>query len=96
MYLVSVKQGIGVKIFVQPKASKTRIVGVYDDMVKIAVAAPPVEGKANKKVISFMAGLFQVRKSDVKIVTGEHSRRKVCLIAGQDEERLRTVLGPFL
>lgn len=65
-----------------PRASVTKIVGEYDGAVKIALAAPPVDGAANKELISFIAKRLGVPKSSVSIVAGESSRRKLVAVTG--------------
>ncbi len=96
MCIVEVKQKTGLKVFVQPKASKTKIVSIHDDMVKLAVAAPPVDGKANKEVIAFFARLLQVKKSDLVIASGAHSRRKVLVSDLFDRDMLRQKLSDYI
>lgn len=63
-------------IFLQPRASRNSLVGLHDNAIKIALTAPPVDGKANKQLIYFLSSLFGVKKSDIDIISGEHSRRK--------------------
>ncbi|MEE4242823.1 MAG: DUF167 domain-containing protein [Desulfopila sp.] len=93
----SAKEGrSGLKLIIQTKAKKTGIVGVYDGMLKLAVASPPVDGKANNEVIAFLADFFNVKKSDVSIISGERSRRKICLLGSLEEEDIRERLRPFL
>jgi len=48
-----------------------------DEVMKLKVAAPPVEGKANREVIEFLANHFKVAKSKVRIISGEKSRNKI-------------------
>lgn len=72
--------GTGIKILAQPNAKKSQIVGLHDGMIKIALAAPPVEGKANKCLIAFLASYFEVKKRDVVLISGENSRKKVCVV----------------
>lgn len=96
MYLTPTGKGCGIRVFVQPRASRTHIVGLHDGMVKLAIAAPPVEGRANKEVVAFFSKLFAVSKSDIQIVSGEHSRRKICVIGTLDETLLRGTLAPLL
>lgn len=97
MYLIPVKNNrCGLRIVVQPKARKTKLIGLYDGMLKLAVAAPPVDGKANKQVVSFLSDLFRVRKSDVEIIAGVHSRKKVCVLGDLQERDLRMILKPYL
>ncbi|HRY60399.1 MAG TPA: DUF167 domain-containing protein [Patescibacteria group bacterium] len=69
-------------IRITPNAKKTEIVGTDqtlfgDEVMKLKVAAPPVEGKANREVIEFFAKHYNVSKSKVRIVTGEKSRNKI-------------------
>lgn len=63
-------------VFLQPRASRNRLVGLHDNAIKIALTAPPVDGEANKQLIQYLSRLFQVKKSDIDIVAGERSRRK--------------------
>lgn len=77
------------KIYVQPKSSRPGFKGIYDDMVKLCIGAAPVDGKANKAVVAYLAKFFQVPKKDVHIVSGVTSRRKLCVIGSLDEGRIR-------
>jgi len=63
-------------VFLQPRASRNSLVGLHGNAVKIALKAPPADGEANKQLIQFLSKLFQVKKSDLAIAAGEHSRRK--------------------
>jgi uncharacterized protein (TIGR00251 family) len=83
-------------LYIQPKASRSRIVGLHDKALKLAVKAPPVEGRANTEVISFMAKLLKVPKSSIKIHSGKQGRRKKILISGLSEEAARLVLTPLI
>lgn len=65
-----------VDVLVAPRASRTRIVGVHADRLKIQLAAPPVDGKANDALVRFLADLLDVSKAQVEIVGGASSRRK--------------------
>jgi uncharacterized protein (TIGR00251 family) len=69
------------KVYVQPRSSRNRIVGLHGDAIKLAITAPPVDGKANVAVIKFLASFFGVRKMDLEIKNGLQSRRKSVLIA---------------
>lgn len=60
----------------QPKASKTEVVGLHGDALKVRIKAPPVEGKANAELIRFLAKEFAVSKRDVVLISGELSRQK--------------------
>jgi uncharacterized protein len=74
--------GVGLEILVQPRASRTRVVGEHDGRLKIQLAAPPVDGEANAALVEFLAGALSVRKADVVIVRGETGRRKTVRVAG--------------
>jgi uncharacterized protein len=75
-------KGISFAVKVHPRARKNAITGVVGDALKLALTAPPVEGKANQAVIEFFAALFQIPRSSVTIASGETSRNKVIRIAG--------------
>ena len=66
---------------IQPGAKHTRLVGLYDNCLKIQLQSPPVDGKANKALIAFLAKLFRVPKSAIQISRGLGSRRKTIIIA---------------
>ena len=66
---------------IQPGARQTRLVGLYDHCLKIQLQSPPVDGKANKALIAFLAKLCGVAKSAVQIKKGLSSRRKTVLIS---------------
>jgi uncharacterized protein len=67
---------------VHPRARKNGITGTVGDALKLALTAPPVEGKANQAVIEFFADFFEIAHSSVTITSGESSRNKVVRIAG--------------
>lgn len=64
------------KLHVQTRASKDSIVGLYGDRLKVTITAPPIEGRANKHLIKFLAKYFSVPQKQVKIFKGEGSRDK--------------------
>lgn len=68
---------------VQPGASKNEIVGVQEDALKVRISAPPVEGKANKALLQFLAEQLGVKRSQVEITSGHTSRSKTIHIVGE-------------
>jgi uncharacterized protein (TIGR00251 family) len=78
--------GVTLAVRAQPGAKKTAITGVYGEgpeaQLKVAVHAPPLEGRANLALIAFLAETFGVAKSAVDLMTGELSRSKVFLLRG--------------
>ena len=85
--------GITFTIKVQPRARKNAITGTVGDALKLALTAPPLEGKANAAVIDFLADFFDIPRSSVTIASGATSRLKVIRISGANlqtlEQRLR-------
>ena len=82
----AVDGGVTLAVRAQPGAKKTAITGIYGEGVaaqlKIAVNAPPLEGRANAALIEYLANLFSVSKSAVELVSGEASRSKVFRLRG--------------
>ena len=74
--------GVTFAVRVVPRASKNEIVGVHGDALKVRLTAPPVEGRANEALIAFLARRLGVRKSQVEIVAGATSRRKMIRVIG--------------
>jgi len=69
-----------IKVKIVPGSSKNKIIGVYNDSLKITITAPPVEGKANKKCIAYLAKYFNVAKSKIEIISGQTSKNKLIKI----------------
>ncbi len=94
--LRAVAGGVTLAVRAQPGAKRTVVVGVYGEGVaaqlKIAVQAPPIEGRANEALVHFLAATFRVPRASVGLVSGELSRSKVFLLRGVTEEQARTVL----
>jgi len=73
---------ITLTLHVQPGAKKTEVAGLHGDALKIRLAAPPVEGKANAALLAYLAEKFGVPMRNVALKQGESSRRKVVSISG--------------
>ena len=82
--ITPVEGGIRIAIRLAPRASRTRIMGIHNGALKIALTAPPVEGKANKALIKFLAKTLGVPAGAIAIVSGEHARDKVVEVKGCD------------
>ena len=76
------------KVKVHPRARRSGITGRLGDAWKLALAAPPVDGKANDECVRFFAEWAGVPRSRVRIVTGLTSRMKVVEIEGVPQEDL--------
>ena len=73
---------IRLTLHIQPGAKKTEVAGEHGDALKIRLAAPPVDGKANQALMSYLAERFGVPQRQVTLKQGETSRRKVVDISG--------------
>ena len=78
---------------VHPRAKKNAITGVVGAALKLALTAPPVEGKANEACIEFFARLLKVPRSSVTIAAGQSSRNKVIRVSGVSAQQIRDCLG---
>lgn len=89
-------QGCTLSLRVQPGAKKTAILGTYGEgpqtALKIAVQAPPVEGRANEALIAFFSSALKLPKSSVVVLSGELSRSKVILLRGVTRAAVRKQL----
>lgn len=93
MPAISERNGaVRVSIYVQPRASKTEVVGEHGDAIKLRVAAPPVEGEANKEVLRFLGKLLGVPISQLIVASGGTGRRKVVEVRGLNVEQVRSRL----
>ena len=70
-------KGLIFNVRVEPRSSKSTVVGVVGEALKVKLTAPPVEGAANKQLVVLLADYFGVRKSDVHILRGRAGKNKV-------------------
>lgn len=73
---------IRVEIYIQPRASVTELAGTHAGLIKIRIAAPPVDNAANAALVDFIAKRLGIAKRAVRVVSGAASRRKVLEIEG--------------
>lgn len=74
--------GVTFAVRVVPRASRNEIAGIHGNALKVRLTAPPIEGRANEALIAFLAKRLGVRKSQVEIVAGATSRRKMIRVIG--------------
>ena len=90
-------KGIAFAVKVQPRARRNAVTGSVGDALKLALTAPPVDGRANQALIEFLAELFEIPRASVTIASGETSRNKMVRITGISklaiERKLEAVLG---
>lgn len=70
------------EVRVQPRASRTELAGLHGEMLKVRVAAPPVDDAANRALVDFLAECLGVARRSVRIIAGETSRTKVIEVDG--------------
>jgi len=80
-------------VHVRPRASRSKIEGVHDGALALRLAAPPVEGAANKELCRVLAKAFGVARGAVSIESGARGRRKRVRIAGVGRVALDDLLG---
>lgn len=83
-YRVTADGCVTLTLHIQPGAKKTELAGLHGDALKIRLAAPPVDGKANKALLKFIAETLGMAKTAITLKSGHTSRRKVLEIKGAD------------
>jgi uncharacterized protein len=86
-------EGVSFAVRVQPRARRNAIVGELGDALKLALTAPPVDGRANEACIEFFAALLDVPRSSITIASGRSSGNKVIRVAGISVAELKKRLG---
>ena len=79
-------------LHIQPGAKKTEVAGQHGDALKIRLAAPPVDGKANAALINFVADRLGLAKSAVSLKSGQTSRRKVLEITAAPQDTAQRLM----
>jgi uncharacterized protein (TIGR00251 family) len=85
--------GVSFAVKVHPRGKKNAITGEIGDALKVALTAPPIDGRANEACIEFFAKLLKVPRSSVTIASGLSSRNKVIRVAGVTSEYVRDRLN---
>jgi hypothetical protein len=92
--------GTTLAVRAQPGAKRTAITGIYGEgaeaQLKVAVHAPPLEGRANQALIAFLSEMFSIPKNAVEIVSGELSRSKVFLLREVTQESAEITLKNYI
>ncbi len=85
--------GVSFAVKVHPRAKKNAVTGKVGDALKVALTAPPVDGKANEACVEFFAKLLKVPRTSVSIAAGLTSRNKVIRVVGLSVTEIRGRLG---
>lgn len=89
-------EGATLAVRAQPGARRSRITGVHDGALKVAVAAPPEDGRANQALAETLAAVLGVRPNRVRLAQGRSDRRKVFDIIGMSPDELGRALSEVL
>ena len=81
--------GVTFAVKVHPRARKNAITGELGDALKLAVTAPPIDGRANDACIEFFANLLKVPRSSVTIASGQSSRQKIVRVVGLTADEIK-------
>ena len=73
--------GVTFAVRVVPRASRSEVAGLHDGALRIRIAAPPVEGAANRELVKFLAKKFKVAQAAISLLSGANSKQKVIRIA---------------
>jgi uncharacterized protein (TIGR00251 family) len=85
LWMQKTADGLLFKVRVVPRASKTGAAGLFDDALKLRLAAPPVDGAANRECINFLSKALKVPKASVFIVHGQTGRTKTLRVTANPE-----------
>lgn len=85
--------GVRLRVRAQPRAARTEVVGEHDGALRIRLAAPPVDGEANRELIRFLARTLGVTQAQVSVRSGASGRTKLVEITGVDATAVRRGLG---
>jgi uncharacterized protein (TIGR00251 family) len=82
-------RGWSISVHVQPSARRSRVIGIHDGALRVQIAAPPVDGRANDELVRLLARLLEVPPTSIRLAAGPRGRRKrVEIPAGADPRRL--------
>lgn len=79
-------------VHVQPNASRSEIVGVHGDALKVRLAAPPVDGAANEALVTLLAKALDCPRSAIRITHGALTRRKTVEVVGREVQAIVALL----
>ncbi|MBX5483144.1 MAG: DUF167 domain-containing protein [Myxococcaceae bacterium] len=91
-WLTEVAGGTELAVLVQPRASRSKVVGEHDGHLKIQLAAPPVDGEANAALMDLLAKRLGIPRRQITLVSGQTSRRKRVRVEGLEPAQVLAVM----
>lgn len=91
--LSSAENGVYISLHIQPGAKREAIAGLFGSSLKIALNAPPVDGKANAALLRFLAAKLGVAKKQIELCSGAASRDKRVFVSGVTIEQIKNLLS---
>jgi uncharacterized protein (TIGR00251 family) len=87
-------EGASLRVWVVPGAHATEVAGLHGGALRVRLAAPPVQGRANAALLEFLAGRLGLRPRDLRLAAGQRGRGKLVVIAGRTPEQVSAALQP--
>lgn len=91
-FLYEIPDGMVLCVKLVPNSSHSKIIDFSSEYLRIKISSPPIEGKANSELISFISKTFQINKSKIQIISGEKSKLKKILIKDTNLEYITQIL----
>lgn len=85
--------GVTLAVWASPGARRSEVTGVADGRLKVRLAAPALDGRANRELVRWLAEALGLRRTGVELVSGEHARRKTIRLTGVTLAEARRRLG---
>ena len=85
---------VRVSVHVQPRATRSEIVGLHGAALKVRLQAPPVDGAANEALVRLLAERLGVGRRSVRVIAGATSRAKTVEVDGTTEDAVRALAAP--
>jgi uncharacterized protein (TIGR00251 family) len=76
IWLKQTPSGITLSLHCQPGAKQTKVLGLHDDCLKVALQAPPLENKANELLVAWLSKQLKVPQKQIQFISGQNSRKK--------------------
>ena len=86
------KNNLTINIYVVPRSSKTEIVGIYNNCLKIKLKSPPVDNAANEELIKFLSKELKLPKASIEVVSGHKQKKKMLFIKECNSSRVLSIL----